>query len=56
MRMRRSGGVVEVEQHLVGAERQPVGGVEVGVERLGQRRVGAEHAAPGAQLALVELA
>jgi hypothetical protein len=39
-----------------GAQGQPVGGVEVGVERLGQRRVGAEHAAPGAQLALVELA
>ena len=48
-------GVVEVQQDLVGAQRQPVGGVEVGVERLGQRRVGAEHAAPGAQLALVEL-
>jgi hypothetical protein len=50
------GGVIEVEQHLVGAQGQPVGRIEIGVERLRQRRVGAEHAAPGAQLALVELA
>ena len=48
-------GVGEVHQHLVGAERQPVGGLELGVERLGQRRVDAEHAAPGAELAVVEL-
>jgi hypothetical protein len=48
-------GVVEIEQDLVGAQRQSVSGVEVGVQRLGQRRMGTQHAAPGAQLALVEL-
>ena len=55
MRMRLAVGVGEVHQHLVGAQRQAVLGLELGVERLRQRGVDAEHAAPGAQLAGVEL-
>ncbi len=43
-------GVREVHEHLVGAELQAVGGLELCVERLGHRRVRAQHAAPGAQL------
>ena len=46
--------VVEVQEHLVGRERQAVRRLELGVERLRERRVDPQHPAPGAQLAVVE--
>ena len=47
-------GVGELHEHLVGHERQAVPGLELVVERLRQRGVGAQQTPPGAQLAIVE--
>ena len=47
-------GIVEVQEHLVRRERQAVRRLELGVERLRERRVDAQHPAPGAELPVVE--
>ena len=49
-----AGGLDEVVEDLVGAERQPVRALELGVDALGERGVGAHQAAPRADLLLAE--
>ena len=49
------GAVGQEQQHLIRAQREAVGGGQLGVELARQRRVGAQEAAPGAELELVEL-
>ena len=50
IRRRFAGRVLEVDQDVVGGQRQAVGGVQLGVERAQQRRVHAQQPAPGAKL------
>ena len=54
MRIRPPRRVVEMVEHLVGGHRQPVLALELGVEALGQARVGSQQAAPRAELAFAE--
>ena len=55
MRICPSGLSAKEEQHLVGAQGQPVGGGQLRVELARQCGMGAQEAAPGAELELVQL-
>ena len=48
-------GVLEVDQDVVRGQGEAMGGIELGVERAQQRRVDAQHPAPGAELGRREL-